>query len=102
MIVIPLIVFQGEVLFCPEVETEPVITDIEWFLTSFKTIGALCRDKQFHNGSKVRSLGDEVPLFSQQVLKEKAFIDITCEKVTVYVTCSTVMILANVKEISHA
>ena len=73
--------FKGEVLFYPNLAGQPLITDTSWFLTCFTRIGTLCNQKEFWNGTNIRSLDSEVPVFNNRILKEEALSNVSLEKV---------------------
>ena len=44
----------------------------------------LCSNKDFWNGTNIRSLDSEVPVFNHRILTEEVLSDVSLEKVNVY------------------
>ena len=55
-------------LFFPEIEVRPVVTDIQWFMGLLVILQQQKDNSQLWNAGRVRALGPEVPLFDKAVV----------------------------------
>ena len=60
--------FQGLILYYPDVETQPVVLDLQWFTSLITLSYATVDDVTLRNGSRCPALPRTVPLFTQDQL----------------------------------
>ena len=65
------VVFQGELLYFPDLAVPLVVVDIGWFCEMLNDLGAATSDKSLRTGARYLNLNPELAVFTQQYLVER-------------------------------